>query len=618
MSGNYLTEAFKELECLNEDVFSFDDEGAEKLKLFMDGDTTDEFVDVIDPEAENEEDLKDSYVGKVILHCSICGSDMYKDPSEVIVDEEKELANVGEECPMCMNPDGYTIVGEVAEYKEDEHEEESESESEEEIENKEEVEVEESLTEAKDLTKIEGTIASVLSKMMKDIPSDATAGEIKRMVYKALDDSDIADKKAVDIFKRKLENAKGVNAMLSTIAAYTTGITKDTGKKAPKNERLTLKSKKSNINESSKRDDIDADADDKKEKAKATFMKKKDDADADKDYKLKKAGMKEPDQLKESDEPAALSIEDAQKWVDYDMKRYGKISDRTNRLVNKAGFQILKDDHGDYEVAAGKFESMNEESEEKWVQIRLNSPNENKYCGYGGRSWVTKDSEGVDTWSSKEEAIEDGKKNYKKTFRYGKEWDVVKLEESLKEDFEKVDIETDREKMSMTADEDGKVTVTTEPKHEEHEDKEEYMAPVSPEVKDEIEKDSMEDEEIDIDEFDEESFDELGESYLKKVYDNVASYKTTSAKINGNSLMLEGVITFNSGKSAKTQFLFESSHKTTRGKLKFTGVNKQITESTKSFIITGSMEGKKLLTEALTYNYRVKGQKDRIYGTIRK
>ena len=112
------------------------------------------------------------------------------------------------------------------------------------------------------------------------------------------------------------------------------------------------------MKESSKRDDIDADADDKKEAARKTFMRKKDDADSDKDYKLKKADLKEPRELKEADKPAALSIKDAQKWVDYDMKKYGKISERTNKFINKAGFQIIKDDHGDYEVAAGKFEEV--------------------------------------------------------------------------------------------------------------------------------------------------------------------------------------------------------------------------------------------------------------------
>lgn len=64
--------------------------------------------------------------------------------------------------------------------------------------------------------------------------------------------------------------------------------------------------------------------------------------------------------LVESDKPAAQSIEDCQKWVDYDMEHYGKISANTNKIVKKAGFQIQKNDHGDYEVTAGKFEDINE------------------------------------------------------------------------------------------------------------------------------------------------------------------------------------------------------------------------------------------------------------------
>lgn len=62
------------------------------------------------------------------------------------------------------------------------------------------------------------------------------------------------------------------------------------------------------------------------------------------------------EEITESDKPAAESIEDCQKWVDYDMEHYGEISERTNEIVAKAGFQIVKDDHGDYEVVAGHFE----------------------------------------------------------------------------------------------------------------------------------------------------------------------------------------------------------------------------------------------------------------------
>ena len=45
-----------------------------------------------------------------------------------------------------------------------------------------------------------------------------------------------------------------------------------------------------------------------------------------------------------------------QRWVDFDMAHFGKISKRTQDFINKAGYQIIKDDHGDYEVAAGHFE----------------------------------------------------------------------------------------------------------------------------------------------------------------------------------------------------------------------------------------------------------------------
>lgn len=45
-------------------------------------------------------------------------------------------------------------------------------------------------------------------------------------------------------------------------------------------------------------------------------------------------------------------IDKFQKWVDYDMKKYGKISDTTNDMITQAGLKIVKDKYGDYEVIA--------------------------------------------------------------------------------------------------------------------------------------------------------------------------------------------------------------------------------------------------------------------------
>ena len=181
-----------------------------------------------------------------------------------------------------------------------------------------------------------------------------------------------------------------------------------------------------------------------------------------------------------------------------------------------------------------------------------------------------------------------------------------KKEEELKEDFQKVDIETDTQKMSMESDENGRVTVTTEPKEETvAEASDEVIAPVSDEVKEIIDSNKPEEEEemaeepeytdVDFDEFEESDFDELGESYLKRVYENVKSFKTTKGSIQDNQLKLEGLIEFKSGKQAKTNFIFEAYQATKTGKLKFIGENKQFAKGKKSFILSGRNDNKKLV-----------------------
>lgn len=45
-------------------------------------------------------------------------------------------------------------------------------------------------------------------------------------------------------------------------------------------------------------------------------------------------------------------IQHYQEWVDYDMKKYGHISEKTRKEIEEAGYSILKDKYGDYEVIA--------------------------------------------------------------------------------------------------------------------------------------------------------------------------------------------------------------------------------------------------------------------------
>ena len=129
--------------------------------------------------------------------------------------------------------------------------------------------------------------------------------------------------------------------------------------------------------------------------------------------------------------------------------------------------------------------------------------------------------------------------------------------------------------------------------------------------------------EMDIEDIDEEGFDELGESYLKRVYENVSSFKTVGGKLDKNKLILEGIIKFKSGKKAKTSFILEAKEMTKKGKVRFVGMNENISKNKNAYTLTGKVDGnKKLIVEMFNYNYQAKddstGKSKKLYGTIRK
>ena len=205
------------------------------------------------------------------------------------------------------------------------------------------------------------------------------------------------------------------------------------------------------------------------------------------------------------------------------------------------------------------------------------------------------------------------------------------VDEELTEEFEKVEVATENQKVTLDADDDGKLTIEAEPvedEEDEEDEEEEVLAPVPDEVADEIDatanNSESEDEEVeyDVEDFDSDSFDELGESYLRSVYENVSSYKTTDVSSKGNTLVVEGLIKFNSGKMKPTKFVFEANTATKNNKLRFIGENKQITRGRKAFTITGKLnENKSFITERFNYNYMTKNEKGnstRLYGTLKK
>ena len=133
----------------------------------------------------------------------------------------------------------------------------------------------------------------------------------------------------------------------------------------------------------------------------------------------------------------------------------------------------------------------------------------------------------------------------------------------------------------------------------------------SDDEEDESDDEESEEEETEEPEFNEDDIDELDEcslnkhidEYLKEVYSNVKSYETTDCELKEGKLIVEGKISFNSGKEKLTMFEFLPAY--CEGKLFFEGYNKDFSED-KAFKLNCSInESKTLITESFGYKYKI-------------
>lgn len=389
MSIDIYNDAFKSLSILNENLFDTSTLGVTKLHSFIDDDFEEDDISIIDPEASTDEELSDSYVGKIIVDCNVCHSHIFKDREDIDIDESG-LVNGEDVCPYCGEQEGFVIIGQIEEFKEGEEQEEVPAE---------------------------------------ETDSEMPAEEIPNVGTTEEDEDD----------KEKNESLKSLT----------------------KNQPLTEE-----LNEAAE-DDL------------------------------------------------------ATRVLAY-----------LDRL--EAGGELT--------------ESMNN-----------------------------------------------------------------------------VRVETDENTVTVNSDENGKVTVTTEP-NESPVDSGEMIAPIPDEeqsaiIDSELSADvdaPVEGEEIDLggaeelpedeidfdmEEIDEESADNLGESYLKRVYENVDSFKTTNSYIRENKIILEGVISFTSGKKSKTGFILESRSADKTGKVSFTGYNKHFTDNKNAYLFEGKVKDKRLVLEKMSYRY---------------
>ena len=528
MDKGFLTEAFKELKMLNEEDYNLNNKDEiEDMHDTVFNQLDDKSIDIIDPNAQSVDDLEDSYVGKVILDCDVCHSKIYKDPSEVIIDDESSLANIDEECPYCYSTDGYKIIGEVASYDgaslEDDEDKDDEDDTEED-DTKEDDEDEDDADEDDEDSINEGILGKAVGGNL--VGSTVGAG-----------------------LGTALGSVAGVPGMIAGgIAGSALG--RSAGSKLAAGSELL----KDNIAPN-------------KGQRKFKHLKSIDECNAsnnsksqlsNKIYKSKKVN----EGLKHLKKSFKKNISESQ------CSQCDQVADILQNRTYPRGFKFLSNNGTVGEVQ------------------------------YNGAKYAFRKRN-------------DGTYKVRTSADAGWNWSETLYKESIE------DINVNTTDGSVKVDQsEGNINISIE-KNSLKDDK---IIPVSSDVKDEIANNS-EDDTIEFDDVDSQAFDELGESYLKKIYENVKSFKTTKSYQSGNKLVVEGKIKFTSNNVKPTQFIFENfNFNKSKEKIVMFGENAQISRGKKSFRLAGKLNENIFVPTSLRYAYSAKldeNKSQRIAGHVK-
>ena len=579
MSANYLNEAFTQLQLLNEEEFNLTDKDSiEDIKSLVDA-PVDASIDIIDPDANSEDELSDSYVGKVVLDCSVCHSKIYKDPSEVVIDEVEELANVGEECPYCYTADGFKVLGQIAPFSDDVQPTEDEV-SEEEADDV----VEDDVDEDEDDT----------DEDEDDDFMEALSEKLSQMNEAEMSDEDKRDNQILrNIYDKTQRRANAALTPEEQAVLDKYGLYRSTGNKdimKPGKDAFHARSITSSPRYFRGGRDVHDDRVNLADRA-------------------RKISDRQP--IRDFVNSGDYNFYD----TTYDHDPKGNYKNTFQRKMNRAHSAQMQQPMQDMKRLI---------STRNYEQGRLDKADANykdaiakAKSDYEKRMKSAEDSlASTKKYASK--SVNDANAEIDRMLKRGKKED---MEESL----EKVEVSTEDSNTVITND---PVTNTVSVTTTTNDDGEGILVPLSNENAEEIAASTEEKEEVPeednfiADDFDEESFDELGEAYLKKVYENIDAFKTTNVSSCGKKLAVEGLITFKSGNTKPTHFIFEQKAQNKKGTYRFIGENKQISRGKKSFILQGNVNDNKFICESLNYNYLGKNDGDkksvRLYGTIKR
>lgn len=562
----YLQEAFRSLDVLGEDIFDVDDVGVKELTALRTDDVkANGEIEIIDPEASSDAELQDTYVDKIILMCPVCHSFIFKNKKDIDIDKISELANVTEECPYCCSVGGFNIVGQVTDYSTDDEVEETEEvkveipakeDTEETTEEAAEEAVEEGLETDTEKKTDEGILGKILSG---GLPS---ANPIIKGILGDSLDKDADEKTCQESVEEKTvdESVLGTLALAAGAGAVG-GVANAITKKA-----LGENEKTGDVTEEIKT--VDADDITVEEVVESDIIE----------------GLN-----------AQLGIDS---WTNFSYD--DEDSRRVIPIKVYNGTEELGSDFY-YNKDSGEILTECEEVVNEDLTVSVDDATTTVTDTNTNKTIAVVDKEAEDKSAEEEPVVA--------------EEDAVEVEAEQTEEGAAEVEDNGKEDKKVDAGETVEPLTDEEKETIEKEDEEGEEAVEDRKAVDEVEVDT----EADVAEVEEESFNRLGERFLKRTYENVDSFKLNDAVTVGNTLQLEGVIRFRSGKERATRFTLEARDMTPEGRVRFIGENKQLCTAKKAFTVSGRLSEGKFIAESLNYNYSAKdkdGKSTRVYGTV--
>ena len=593
---------------------------------------------IVDLDAETEDDILPSYVGKFIIQCPQCMTLFYKNEEDIEKsDENPDVVNVNEPCQHCGNSSGYTLIGKVDTVGEDEaaqydaedfdenelnldfeDEEEPTKETEESTEDAEEhaEETEESTEEA--------AADKDEDKELDLEPVDAEETEEEKEVEESLTED--VDKDLDDKLKEHNEYIEYLKNMIKQEEEALTKADNEFVKEATQRRLDALKADLEKALPDELKAEVELNSDlptpeeanmeaaaentapeEEKEKKESLTEDAHQSASTDKPHRKYSATELMIKELKNIEPFNKLSTRTIQRiLLPYYIENMGRDDLSAQALADffeYEGFAPYVLDHFRTMDPLARKELL--KADKKFMQIFNDYATAYNFFPSKDETLAPGESEfdyafnvmfdiGADGFAPDTDLNRNTIKSLGKMYAEG-HFDKSLIVEKLTEDAA-VDVLFDSEefKTPISDAEIDKIRAKYEGLKED----------VAPGVETEIAINNIVDTWESIEDFDDETFNKLTENYLTNVYSNVKSFKTTQCDLKNGKLVVEGIITFNSGKTKPTIFEYEAKANADKQVI-LEGLNADFANE-KAFILNCKVDtNNRLVVESLSYKYTV-------------